>query len=141
MASEAVIRTGLTISKDNLRYNALPAGFSADVATAKGPVPGAVSVATAGTVLDLGELTTPSLCRLMNLDTTNFVEVGIREPSSGFFYPLLELLPGESYVFRLSRNLLEEYTGAGTGTSAPTNEFYAKANTAAVVLLVEAFEK
>jgi hypothetical protein len=57
------------------------------------------------------------------------------------FYPLIELLPGESYVFRLSRNIQEQYAGTGTGTTAPDNRLRIKANGASCVVLVEAFEK
>jgi hypothetical protein len=52
-----------------------------------------------------------------------------------------EVLPGESYVIRLSRNLLEQYAGSGTGTTGPENTFRLKANEAAVAALVEAFER
>lgn len=140
MSDEAQIRSSLQINKGNLNYQSQPTAFNADVATGKGPSPGAITAALAGTDVDFGELVQPSLCRLMNLDDANFVEYGIREPATGFFYPLGELLPGESFVLRLSRNLQEEYTGVGTGTSAPTNFFHLKANTAPCVVLVEAFE-
>lgn len=148
MSNEARIRSGLQILKRNatgdrtlLDYQARPESFAADVTGTKGPVPGAITCTTAGTDISFSELTTPGLCRIMNLDSNNYVEVGIWEPTGSIFYPLMELLPGESYVIRLSRNLQEQYAGTGTGTTAPTNTVRVKANAASCVVLVEAFEK
>jgi hypothetical protein len=138
MANEATIQTTLSIRTGSLSYQSQPSSFRADVAGTKGPTPGAIAVAIAGTDVAFSELTTPALCRLQNLDETNFVEYGIWDGIQ--FYPLGELLPGESYVIRLSRNLTEEY-GTGTGTTgAAANTFRLKADTAACVVLVEAFE-
>lgn len=148
MADEATVNATLTIQKQNddgtrilIDYDSRPASFTADVDGTKGPSPGSITVSTDGTDVDFSELTEPGLCRLMNQDDTNFVEYGIREPATGTFYPLGEMLPGETYIIRLSRNLHEEYVGTGTGTSAPTNFFHIKADTAACNVLVEAFEK
>lgn len=140
MANEATVTSRLTIQKGYLDYMSRPGQFQATVTGTKGPVPGALEATTAGVSVDFSELTTPALCRLMNLDTTNFVEYGIWDPEGGVFYPLGELLPGESYVLRLSRNLNEEYgTGAGT-VGANTNRLRLKADTAACQVMVEAFE-
>ena len=144
MANEARITSGLDIMKGTnpvqVDYSARPASFAADVAGAKGPVPGAIDATVAGVSVDFSELTTPALCRIMNLDATNYVEVGIWDPENAKFFPLMELLPGESYVIRLARNLQEEYqTGTGT-TGANTNRLRIKANTTVVPVLIEAFE-
>ena len=140
MADEASIRASLQIISGKLEYRSQPTVFTADVAGAKGPVPGALAASTAGTDVDFGELTTPNLCRIMNLDATNFIEYGIWDPEGSTFYPLGELLAGEFTVLRLSRNLQEEY-GTGTGTTgANTNRLRLKADTAACNVLVEAFE-
>lgn len=141
MANEATLSVSMNIVKDGRQLCRFQSGFNADVAGRKGPVPGAITISTAGTDIDLTQLTSPGLCILRNLDDTNFVEFGIKEPATGFFYPLGELLPGEDYVLRLSRNLRQEYTNTGTGTSAPTNNLHMKANTAAVVVDIEAFER
>ena len=143
MANEASVRASLQIKKTNgsitqIEYNSQPSAFNATVTGTKGPTPGAVTVSTSGTNIDLTALTTPGLCRIMNQDATNYVEVGVKDASSGIFYPLMELLPGESYIFRFSRNIGEEYystTGTDTG-----NSVHCKANTASVVVLIEAFE-
>lgn len=143
MASEIQVRVGLGIRKDNLQYQSQPQAFNADMVTStpKGPVPGAFSVSVDGTACDLSQLTTPGFAKIQNLDSTNYVEYGIRDVSSNLFYPLGELLPGEVYVLRFSRNLLEEYDSPGTGTTGPVNQLWFKANTAACVVTVEAFEK
>jgi hypothetical protein len=141
MANEARVTCSLYVRRGSLFYQSQPSSFQADVSTTKGPSPGAITVSTDGTDVDLSQLVTPGLCRLMNLDDNNYVQYGIWDPTPGIFYPLGELLPGEFTVLRLSRNLGEEYTGVGTGTTAPVNSLRIKADTAACVVLVEAFEK
>lgn len=145
MSGEAQIRSSLQITKktgavEQINYQGKPTSFNADVAGTKGPVPGAVTATVAGTDVDFSQLTTPTLCRLQNQDATNFVEYGVWDPEGNTFYPLGELLPGETYVLRLSRNLQQEF-GTGTGTTgAETNRLRLKADTASVNVLVEAFE-
>ncbi len=140
MTDEAQIRTSLQINKNSIEYRSLPAAFSADVSGTKGPTPGAVTFSTAGEDVDLTGLTVPGLCRLQNQDSTNYVSYGIWDPEGNTFYPLGELLPGESYILRLSRDIEEEF-GTGGGTTGPnTNRLRIKADTAACVVLVEVFE-
>lgn len=133
MSDEAQIRSSLQINKGNLRYSSQPTAFRADVSGTNGPTPGAIAVATTGTNVSFAALTTPGLCRLMNLDSTNYVTWGIYD--GAFFFPLGEILPGESYVIRLSRILGSESPGTGTG-----NSLRMVANTAACNVAVEAFE-
>lgn len=140
MASEATIRSSLQIVAGNIEYQSRPAAFVATVTGRKGPVPGAIQATTDGISVDFSQLDTPALCRIQNLDLTNYVTVGIWEPDTSKFYPLMELLPGESYVFRLSRDIGEQYAGTGTGTDTPNNAVRIKANTSACNVLVEAFE-
>ncbi len=140
MADEAEIRTSLQIKTTNLEFRSHPASFTTDVVGEVGPTPGAFAVTVAGIDVDLDELTVPGLCRIANLDATNYVDVGIWDPETGVFYPLMELRPGEYWVFRLSRNLFGEY-GTGAGTSGPnTNTLRIKANTDSCTVVVEAFE-
>ena len=141
MANEVTIVSSLRIVTGNLIYQSQPTAFSAAMTGSKGPTPGAISVPIGGVAVTFGELITPGFCRLMNLDATNYVEYGIRDPGINVFYPLGEILPGESFILRLSRNLLEEYTGTGTGTTSTGNQFWLKANTATCYIVVEAFEK
>lgn len=105
----------------------------------KGPTPGAIAVSTTGTSVDLSELTTPGLCRICNLDSTNYVTYGLYDDAQSQFLPLGEILPGEEYVFRFSREFGDSLIG--TGTDADNVHFRLKANTAACNVSVEAFEK
>jgi hypothetical protein len=123
MSNEARVNSELSIRSGNVDYTSQPASFTADITNVRGPSPGLVSAATAGTSVDLSALTTPALCRIQNLDSTNYVEFGVY--SGATFYELGEILAGESYTIRLSRNL---------GT------LRLKANTAACDMLVEAFD-
>jgi hypothetical protein len=70
---------------------------------------------SAHSALDLGSVVTPGFAVFQNLDSTNYIEVGI--DVTGAFYPFLKLKAGEQGIVRL-------------GISAP----YAKANGAAVSL-------
>jgi hypothetical protein len=147
MSGEAKIQISLQITKSdyvgNVNYRSYPTQFDADVDGALGPTPGAFMVSVYGTDADLGQLTTPGLCRISNQDSDNFVTYGIKDPETDKFYPLGELLPGEFFVLRLSRNLGWEDTasGTGTGTSGPkTNLLHFRADTADCAVLVEAFE-
>lgn len=140
MSNEASIKSSLSIVAGNVQYSSKPTAFNADVTGRKGPCPGAFAVTTAGVDCDFSELTTPGLCRIVNLDPTNFVTFGIWDPEGARFYPLGEVLAGETYVLRLSRDIQEEY-GTGTGTlGANTNRLRFKADTASVSVSVEAFE-
>lgn len=140
MANEARVTAGLQIIAGNINYLSQPSAFLATVTGRKGPTPGSISVAVLGTDVDLSQLTQPGLCILHNQDPTNFVTYGIRDPETNRFYPLGELLPGEIYPLRLSRDIQEEY-GTGTGTvTAATNKLHLRANTAACNVLVGAFE-
>jgi len=140
MADEAQVRSSLQIRKGNMEYRSEPTVFNADVSGTKGPVPGAISVSVVGVDVDFLELTTPALCRLMNIDSTNFVTYGIWDPEGNTFFPLGEILPGETYVLRLSRGLHQEL-GTGSGTIGPdTNRLRFRANTAACNVVIEAFE-
>lgn len=145
MAGEATLRVSLTIRKDNLNYQSNPTGFSATVTGTKGPTPGYVLISTLGTDIDLSKLTQPGLCWMQNLSLVNAVEYGIWDPEIAKFYPLGELLPGECFPLRLSRNLAKEFgsggTTTGTGVTGPTtNRLRFRAMAASVPVRVEAFE-
>lgn len=139
MSNEATVQSTLAIRSGNLNYQSQPTSFRADVAGAKGPTPGAIAVTVLGTSVSLAELTTPGLCRIMNLDATNYVEWGPYDPTSNTFFPVGELLPGESYIFRLYRLIGEE--AVGTGTAFGNTILRLRAVGATCNVLVEAFEK
>lgn len=147
MSGEAKIHVSLQITKadaaGNVNYRSYPTQFDADVDGALGPTPGAILASIYGTDVDLSQLTVPGICRLSNQDSDNFVTYGIYDPEADKFYPLGELLPGEFYILRLSRDLGWESTGSGTGTGTTgpqTNRLRVQADTAACAVLIEAFE-
>lgn len=137
------IRTSLQVNIGNLVYQSQPQAFNpVDALVGLGPSPGAVVIQLNGTDIDLSELAQPGLCRIMNIDPLNFVTRGIWDADNLTFYPIDELLPGESYIVRLSRQLGDK-EAPGTGTS-PTNTLPCtmrfKADSEPVILLVEAFD-
>ena len=139
MANEASVQSGFSIVKKSgsitqINHRTLPASFRVTVTGTKGPTPGAIEVTTSGAEVDLSELTTPGLCRLMNMDDTNFVTYGILDVDGNTFHGFGELGPGESYVFKLSRDI-----GLGLGTAYES--LFLVADTATCDVLVEAFEK
>lgn len=142
MANEITVQYTLTVRKGNLSEQRND-NFNADMDAASpgGPSPGQITALTTGTDIDISEVGGGGLCRIKNLDPTNYVTIGIKEPATGFFYPIWEIKPGEAYPVRLSRHILQEYTGTGTGTGPATNTLHAKADTAACKIIVEAFPK
>lgn len=141
MANEASIRVSMNIKKGNLDYRSSPSLFRADISSSGGPTPGKITVPVTGVSITFPQLTTPGLAWVQNMDSTNYVEYGIKDPGTGKFYPLGEILPGEFYPIRYSRNLLSDYTNVGTGTDGDVNYLWFKANTAPVDVQIHAFEK
>lgn len=139
MANEAQVRVSLQIRKGLMAYQSSPTSFNADVAGSKGRTPGTITVGTNATNVDLSQLTTPGLVWLQNLDASNYVEWGVHDGL--LFHPLGEILPGECYVLRLSRNLGEEEQATGTGTTGVVNSLCLRANGAACRVTVDAFER
>lgn len=139
MANEATVNTSLIIKKGTAQdYRSAPTQFKANVTDGKGPSPGAIAVTKAGVDIDLSELGTPSLARFQNMDLTDRIAIGIYDGAT--FYPMIELLAGETFVLRLSQELTGEYT-TGTGTTgASINTLRAKCFTSeSAVLLAEIF--
>lgn len=140
MSNEAQIRSSLNIKLGSMDYRSNPTSFRASILTAKGPTPGFVSASVAGTDVDLSKLTTPGWCFIQNQDPTNFITVGIWDPSGGgTFFPLIEVEPSTHTVLKLSRYLQEELSGTGThATSGKT--LRVKADTAACRTIFDVFE-
>jgi hypothetical protein len=139
MANEARLNVGLSISKSNIDYKSQPSSFRADVSLSEGPTPGEILVDQYGRDVDLSELTTPGLCVIQNRSTTYYVIVGIYDGVS--FFPMLELLPGESFPLRLYRFLGTEFTGTGTGSPASSNRLHVVAVGGSARVLIDAFGK
>lgn len=138
---EGTIRYTFLINQGNLQISRT-AAFNPDVAGAKGPVPGAITVTPVGVDVDFSELTTPGLCIISNLDETSYFEYGIWDPEGAIFYPLGEVLPGESWPLRLARFLQAEY-GTGSGTAVTTTNrlrLRSVSGSGNINAVVEAFE-
>lgn len=141
MANEAQIQVSLQILNGNLIYQPPPKSFFVNVAGKKGPVPGAFTVSVTGTDVNFSELVQPTLCRITNLDTTNYVAYGIYSSIHHKLFLLGEVGPGETYVLKLSRDLGQDYDGPGTGTTHTTpDSLRFLAVGAPVNVVVEAFE-
>lgn len=139
MSNEIKVRASLAVNNpaQNLRYQNQPQGFSANMLGSAGPTPGDLLVSTAGTQVNFSQLTIMGgWCRIANKDLINYVEIGIE--ANNIFYPLLELLPGEQIVIRLSRHIQQE--AVGTGTYAGTTSLLLRAEGAPVRVVVEAFD-
>lgn len=136
----ATVQSRLQINNGKLVYVSQPQSFNPTVTGVNGPTPGTVSIPTTGTDISFIQLDSMGgLCRIMNIDSTNFITVGVRDSNTNVFYPLTELLPGESYIFRLSRKLGKDEVGTGT-FSGSNVKMHAIADTAKAILLVEAFD-
>lgn len=136
--SVAVLKRTGTVTQIDRRYSG---SFTYDAS--RGPAPGLISVSLTGTDVDLSGLISPGVCVLTNQSATDYVDVGVYEPSTGIFYPLLELPPGKPTVVVLSRNLGEQWSGTvtGTGTDAANNTIRLRANGAACDVSVEAYDR
>jgi len=139
MAGEIRITSNYQINKTPLVVYSQPGSFIATLNGNKGPSPGVLSVPITGLNVDLSKLTQPGICRIVNLDATNYLTAGIWDPDTSLFYPFMEILPGEFFVFRLSRSILNSETGAGT-TVLTDKSLRLLANSATINCIVEAFD-
>lgn len=130
MANEMTITAGISQSNGNARY-ANKVSYQATQTTNNGPSPGSVTATTGGTTVSLAQLTTPGKVLFRNLDSTNYVRIGLYISST--FYPFMELLSGEAAVLTLSRDILTANTSAAV--------LRIVANTASVVVQVDCFDK
>lgn len=142
MSREVTYRSGLRILKRDpsdsskiLIDKNYQGTFVEDMSSNKGPVGGALTVTVGGRAVDLSEVTTPRWLVVRHCGRSDdsatqagdHVEFGIRDPGTNVFYPFGEVRPGMEVPIPLSRNLLEEYAGTGTGTTAPGNQLFFKA--------------
>lgn len=122
MANEISFNFTLRCRNGNYDYQRT-AQATIDQTTAAGGNPGYQNIGTTHEQIGgLADMTTEGIAVVQNLDSTNFVEIGVEVAAA--FYPLVRLKPGEAYGFRLS----------------PGVAVYAKADTAALNLLFECLE-
>lgn len=124
MANEITSTFSLSCSKGSLSFSR---SFTKQIslsASAPNVAGGTQAIATtaAGEAISLGDVATNGVAYFVNLDSANYVELGIQ--NGGTFYPLVRLNAGEGYPLRLSQGITP----------------YARANTASVVLEYHIFD-
>ena len=90
MANEITVALNVVVRKGNLSET-LTANFKADQDGVGGPTPGVLSISTAGEDITLTDLVTPGLCVAQNVDSTNYIELGVHDGT--LYHPSLELQP------------------------------------------------
>jgi len=125
MANEVKIGSSLQVDKGNFASGKLGGSFQVDQNGTGGSVPGQISATTAaqGVIVDLSALTVLGYVYLQNLDATNFVEWG--PTVAAVFHPIGKMKPGEQ---------------AGPFRLSPGKSLTVKADTAAALVQVQAFE-
>lgn len=124
MANEITASFTLNVVKGSLTFSRSKSSTINMSASAPNVAGGTQAIATsaAGEALVLGDVATNGLAYFVNLDATNYVELGIQ--NGGTFYPFARLGAGEGGLIRLAQGI------------AP----YARANTASVVLEYHIFD-
>jgi len=142
MAREITINCQLRVSKGNLQWPGLGiTTFQPTLYGSIGPIPGAFTVSLGGTDINLSNLNTlGGVGQIINYDTVNTVTYGIKDGTTQKFYPLHDVLPGESYVFRISQYLHEIYPTSGTGSSVPLDTWHIKAHVAPCEVFIGVFD-
>src|SRR5262245_7127288 len=139
MAGEVNVQAALSVRKSTdsgiplIDYQGRPGTFRGDMDGSIGPTPGALVVTTAGVDISLSVISgaglDPGYGFVANYDTTNYIKVGISDGSR--FFSMLEVGPGEQYVYKLDRELGWTYSSTtGTGTipgGGGTYKLHAKA--------------
>ena len=123
MANEIRLSLGVEITKGYLSYSFNPGQINVDLTTARR----GGHIQTIGLTeedIDVGDVTSPGLCILRNLDTTNYVTIGPKVGTTNLIEPIIKLKPGQPAVLFLD----------------PTVTLVAIANAGAVSLQVDVFE-
>jgi hypothetical protein len=145
MSNEIQVRSSLRVKNGNRDYRSNPTSFQRNqvASSPAGETPGEVTITTSGTDISLSHLTEAGACWFHNVDTVNFVTLGIYDPDTLVFYPFLEVGPGECYPVILSRRIGYQYPGAGTATSGggSSPRLRGKADTASCKVVVHAFDR
>lgn len=119
MADEITLNLKIKYEKNGISDTRI---FSDTVDVSGSAICGGVqTIGTTEEAVAVGDVGTLGFARFMNIDATNYVEIGSFVAAT--FYPLIKLKPGESCVCRLSAVTV-----------------YARANTAAVRLDYMIFE-
>lgn len=154
MSNEIDVRVSVRVRKDNpsglggtIEYQSSQA-FRVDMEGYGGPSPGDLIIPLVGRDVYFTELAAPGLAVISNHggvdgdSSHEYVSYGIYDSTTDIYFPLGELLPGETYVLRLARTLHQEFPDAsGTGTTADENYLRFKAHGAPCRVSLNAFER
>ena len=118
MANEITVTQRLQVNDGNyFKIDEHVSAWRDDLTVADGTTPGTAGVQEIafGTgdqheVLEIGDLSTYGWAYFRNIDTTNFVEIGLDVGTS--FYKLIKLLPGQSALFPLATGAIYARTPA-----------------------------
>jgi len=102
MANEITVTTRVSISNGNFKQKFDPGTVQIDQAAIGGHSPVVIVGHAAEEDLALGDLSTPGLVALRNLDATNFVKYG---PKDGTMVEFSRIKAGETAVFRLGSSV------------------------------------
>ena len=116
MPNELTYQFQTTLRNGNLFDTYSTQSLNADQASAR-LVRNVQNIGTAQEALELGDVVTPGFAVFSNLDSTNFVEIGIDVAAT--FHSFGKLKPGEQATIRLST--LAPFARADT---APVDLFY-----------------
>ena len=138
------VQSSLSVNQNNLQYSSRPGAFLPAMSGTNGPAPGAVTVPVSGIDISFAQLDSMGgLGRFYNIDSTNFITVGLRDKITNVFYPFIDVKPGETYVMRLSSKLPKDEPGTGTFSTSNV-AVHAKTNTnptsASAILVCEFFD-
>ena len=99
MADEARVQIQFSAEKGSFKMGPFGSSVTSDVTGNGGGHPGLVNIDTTYEAISFGDIT-PGLILFKNLDTTNYVEVGLEVSST--FYPVMKLEPGDEQLIRLA---------------------------------------
>jgi hypothetical protein len=101
MADEITIKVYLSVSKTGVPAITQSPGQKTITMTGTDLILATQSIGTSAENINKGEITTPGMCIMHNLDATNFVEIGHDE--TGSFVADVKIKAGEWNLFRLNQ--------------------------------------
>lgn len=99
MSNEIKLTVNLKVTNGDYK-GSLPMGQLSLDQTTQGAQSGIQNVGTTAEDLDVGDVSTPGILVMRNLDTTNFVEIGKDVSSS--FEKIGRMKPGDPFVMRVA---------------------------------------
>ena len=111
MSNEISYQFQLRLANGNLEDQYSAPSSKADQTNAK-LIRNVQEIGTTEEILASGDIATPGWAVFLNLDDTNFIEIG--SYVGGTFYPFLKLLPGDKVLCRLGVSTSELYSKSDT---------------------------